>query len=452
MQQSAPHPFDRSPFPVQQLDPSVKLTAEVIPLPPNRRNRTYRASAIAASLHPGVRPLNGARPTKQREERVAGLPMLYKATYASGRESWVVRYVDPATSKRTACVIGRVPTMSLMEAAGIVHRYIEDLKAGRSPRKGEMTLNEFFFGTYLPWAQAEKKSWKDDESRYTRHIKPQVGDLPLNRVTSRHIRKVHDELRAAGELSDASINRLMMLASAMLREAVRADLLAANPMDGWRQLRETPPSPRALDRDELARLGQQLADAPLHLRLLVQLLLTTGLRIGEALKLRVTDVDFAIGVLHLRDTKAGEDQTVPISPAAREIVLELLAHSRNGFLFPSRRVDGPMCPPRKALRKLLAAAGVEDGGFHRFRKTVATEAMACPGVDLLTVSRLLRHKSIQTTERHYLATSAKRLQHAVAQVGDVLQHHLRRDRPPQVALAPSTFSARIAPALRCVTP
>lgn len=432
MPKSTARHVDRSPIPVQQLDPTISKAAEVIPLPSNRLRRTYHATAIAAGLNDEVRSVKETRPAKQREERVAGIPLLYKATYPSGCESWIVRYIDPVTSKRTSRVIGRVDVMSLMDAAGSVNQCLDDLKVGRSPRKHIPTLDEFFFGTYLPWAQAEKKSWKDDESRYRRHIQARLGNTRLNEIDRWKLQQIVAELRSEGELGDASINRVMMLISANLREATHVDQITANPMDGWRQLRETPPSPRALDQDELARLGQQLSDAPLHLRLLVRLLLTTALRIGEALKLRVTDVDFELGALHLRDTKSGEDQTVPISPATREIVLELLAHSRNGFLFPSRRVDGPICPPRKALRKLLAAAGVEDGGFHRFRKTVATEAMACPGVDVLTVSRLLRHKSIQTTERHYLATSAKRLQYAVAQVGDVLQKHLQ-PRPARVA-------------------
>ena len=53
-------------------------------------------------------------------------------------------------------------------------------------------------------------------------------------------------------------------------------------------------------------------------------------------------------------------------------------------------------------------------GANAVRASAVTEAMACPGVDLLTVSRWLRHKSVRTSERHYLATSEKRLQHAVA--------------------------------------
>lgn len=79
-----------------------------------------------------------------------------------------------------------------------------------------------------------------------------------------------------------------------------------------------------------------------------------------------------------------------------------------------------MVAPYKRLRKVLAMAGLEMAGFHLFRRTVATLAMQLPGMNVLTVSRLLRHKASRTLEVHYLATPKKRVFQAANDIGEVL--------------------------------
>ena len=57
---------------------------------------------------------------------------------------------------------------------------------------------------------------------------------------------------------------------------------------------------------------------------------------------------------------------------------------------------------RELVHKVLKAAGVEDGHPHRFRDTFA-KALLVKGVSIRTVSLLLGHTSIKTTEKHYAA-------------------------------------------------
>jgi len=80
-----------------------------------------------------------------------------------------------------------------------------------------------------------------------------------------------------------------------------------------------------------------------------------------------------------------------------------------------------MSAPRKRLKRVFADVGVDPSAcFHTLRKSTATLA-ATHGVDILTVSRLLRHRSIRTTERHYLATRQDSLFQAVDVVSGLLQ-------------------------------
>lgn len=227
--------------------------------------------------------------------------------------------------------------------------------------------------------------------------------------------------------NSATANRALNDLRRILSMAVERGYRSDNPAATVRMLKEQPPEPRALTDDELVRLQQRLSVAPLHLQKLIELELGTGLRDGEARQLKHDDIDVAAGVIRLRMTKAGTPQTVPITPAVARTLEAIMALRVEGnpFLFPSCRGNGPMSPPYKALRKLLADAGIEHAGFHIFRKTAATVAASLPGSDVLTVSKFLRHRSIRTTERHYLATDQQRLRQVAADLGEVMQLRLK---------------------------
>ena len=128
-------------------------------------------------------------------------------------------------------------------------------------------------------------------------------------------------------------------------------------------------------------------------------------------------------------TKAGEAQTLPLTRTVAAILdaLKPLRRSGNPYLFAAQTGAGHMAAPYKWLRKVLAAAGLDQAGFHLFRKTVATQAMQLPGMDVLTVSRLLRHKSVRTLELHYLATPQKRLRQAANDIGERLLGASRKE-------------------------
>jgi len=116
----------------------------------------------------------------------------------------------------------------------------------------------------------------------------------------------------------------------------QSGLLAANPARLLRRARCAPPPPKALHPDEQQRLLQVLAvaDGPeaARDRMLVELLLYTGIRIGSALALDVPDIDLAHGDIALHTTK-GDRPTTAILPTA-------IADKLRVFL--GGRADGPV--------------------------------------------------------------------------------------------------------------
>jgi integrase len=153
--------------------------------------------------------------------------------------------------------------------------------------------------------------------------------------------------------------------------------------------------------DELSRLLDAISKADcLQAANLMRMALFTGMRRGELFRLQWTDLDFDRGFIHLRDTKGGKDQIIPMNAEARKI---LQGHERteSAFVFPGRsgqkRVD-----IKKTVNRIKDAAGLpkEFRALHGLRHVYASMLASSGQVDMYTLQKLLTHKSPQMTQRY----------------------------------------------------
>ena len=116
-----------------------------------------------------------------------------------------------------------------------------------------------------------------------------------------------------GPKKAVSLNAMRTSVRCFAKHLHDAGLVATNPARMLRRARCAPPPPRALHPDEQKRLLEVLAkaegDEAARDRMLVELLLGTGIRIGSALALDIADIDFAHGELTLRSTKNNRPTT-----------------------------------------------------------------------------------------------------------------------------------------------
>ena len=141
-------------------------------------------------------------------------------------------------------------------------------------------------------------------------------------------------------------------------------------------------------------------------RAMLTLLYRSGLRISELLALRAADVNFGEHTIRLLHTKAGRAQTRSFHSSADDALLRWidkrkdLGH-RNGPLFCC--LDGtPVSAEyvRVLLKRLATKAGLEKRVHpHALRHTFASE-LRSRNVDMVTISKLLGHSSVQTTIRY----------------------------------------------------
>ena len=111
------------------------------------------------------------------------------------------------------------------------------------------------------------------------------------------------------------------------RHHVATDPSTEVPPPGLLPYRPARARPYLYSHDEVRRLlaqALQLPDAsglrPWTYNALLGLLSVTGLRVGEALRLRLADVDLDAGVLTVRGTKFGKSRLVPIHPSTRDVL------------------------------------------------------------------------------------------------------------------------------------
>jgi len=157
-----------------------------------------------------------------------------------------------------------------------------------------------------------------------------------------------------------------------------------------------------------AAAGVRLSSIPFQVFL--GLLILTGLRLGEALSLRWTWIDFDRAEIHIppQATKSNRRRTIPLPRPARDLLATLPRQSRDIALFRFSSQSGHL---RDVWRKVTRAAGVQYLKLHNLRDTFAVN-MLLVGVPLPIVSQILGHASISTTIKHYAEFASEELAQA----------------------------------------
>ncbi|MDH1502610.1 tyrosine-type recombinase/integrase [Comamonas terrigena] len=169
------------------------------------------------------------------------------------------------------------------------------------------------------------------------------------------------------------------------------------------------------EREALLHACKNSPNADLYL--VVLLAISTGMRKGEIMGMRWQDIhtapDQSFTRVHLTKTKNDKARSVLLTSPALELLEErrtklldsLQAKTATGLIFPSMvNVDQPV-DLRKPWGSALETAGIDGFRFHDLRHTTASY-LAMNGASLLSISKVLGHKTTKMTERYsHLATS-----------------------------------------------
>jgi integrase len=129
--------------------------------------------------------------------------------------------------------------------------------------------------------------------------------------------------------------------------------------------------------------------------------LHTGMRQGEILSLKWTEIDIFRRTIIVIKTKNHKPRTIPMNETIYQMLLRRSkVRSMTGYVFTTS--NGTRHRARNLIREFEKAkekAGIENFRFHDLRHTAATW-MIQSGIDIYTVSKILGHKDIKTTMRY----------------------------------------------------
>jgi len=261
----------------------------------------------------------------------------------------------------------------------------------------------------------------------TRHIVPALGNVPAQKLTPAMVQQFYADLKAAG-VGAAQQQLCHIRLSQALKHAVRLELVARNVAQAVTPPRYSTPVMHVWTATEARQYLDVAADrgrlGPLWL-----LALMTGLRKGEMLGLRWTDVDIAAGVLDVKQAQVMVAHRPRIGPPKssaalrtvalpEEVVAALRAHKARqgaqrlaagpdwhaegeGLVFTTP--EGDMVRPARVARelaRLTTLAGVPRIRVHDMRHTFVTQALAS-GADLKAVSVHVGHSQTSMTLNRY---------------------------------------------------
>ncbi|MBE6564323.1 MAG: site-specific integrase [Ruminococcaceae bacterium] len=259
------------------------------------------------------------------------------------------------------------------------------------------------------------------ENRIYDHIIPEIGKIPLNKLTQNDLQQFYARLKRNGRkqyvekygtgLSDRMVRACHASCRMALEKAVAEGLIRVNPAIGCKLPPKKAREMQVLTKDELQRfLAQAKEDGYYELFLLE---LGTGMRRGELMGLQWDDLNFRTGELHIVRQACAVNgkieismpktnssiRTVVLPPSLVEVLRKYKETINSRWMFPSpQNLDVPRYPTSVGdiLSILLKRAGCKKVRFHDLRHTFATMAIA-NGMDVKTLSATIGHVSATTT-------------------------------------------------------
>jgi len=228
----------------------------------------------------------------------------------------------------------------------------------------------------------------------------------LEDVSRRVYRRFLAHLASRG-YAPTSTARKASAVRAFFEDAVRRELVAANPARGVASPKRPQSLPKAIPVGPLADLLDAVSgDSPLDIRdrAILEMLYATGIRVSELAALRVQDIGDAAFIRVVG--KGNKERVVPLSRQARRTVDEWLDEGRVALAKPESGdalwlgVRGGQLDTRGIRRVVKRRVGTFP---HALRHSFATHMLE-GGADLRSVQELLGHVDLATTQLYTSVT------------------------------------------------
>lgn len=138
-----------------------------------------------------------------------------------------------------------------------------------------------------------------------------------------------------------------------------------------------------------------------YIKAVIIIALNTGMRRGEILNLKWTQIDFSRGYIKVEKTKSGKDRAIPMNSLVVQTLEDLKKKYGNSeYVFLNPKTARPIRDVKTAFNAVKKRARIEGLRFHDLRHNFASYLVENV-VDIVTVSELLDHSNINITAKRY---------------------------------------------------
>ena len=313
---------------------------------------------------------------------------------------------------RRTVLLGPVSGLSERAAWQRFQPYLDRVnEAAKMPPRSGITL-EVFVKEWLTNVAVNLKgsTRRAAESHLRAHILPKLGTRTLTEINTKTV-QVFVAYLATGGRSRKTVENVLLTLSSILRKAKAWDYACGSfsvgditmPREGVRKEQRSFTD---------AEVGKILSAAPEPFATIFAVAAVLGLRIGEVLALRVSDVDSERRIIRVRQSVDAATRTVQAvkssassadvpMPSQLEKRLRKHLQTHNGsteLLFVNQR-GRPLSANKlreKVLHPLLKKLEIPIGGFHSLRHG-ATSALLADGASPAVVGRQMRHSDPRIT-------------------------------------------------------
>jgi len=288
----------------------------------------------------------------------------------------------------------------------------------KKPEKPDISFEKFANEFIELYSKQHKRSWKRDEVSL-KSLKPffkgkMLRDIGPQLVENYKAKRKTDITPRKTLVMEATINREIALLKTMFNKALEWGRIETNQIVQVKKFKENQKDMRILSDREMIKL---IDAAPPHLQPIIVIAANTGMRRMEILSLKWENIDFRRGIIHIKDSKSGKAREVYMNDMVFETLKALEQESEFVFFNPSTGTH--ITDVKRSFKRACGDTGIKGLRFHDLRHTAATR-MVEAGVDLVTVSKILGHSSIEMTMR-YAHPGEKTMRAATEKLGQIYE-------------------------------
>lgn len=283
-----------------------------------------------------------------------------------------------------------------------------------------MTLREYinFWQETYDKSQSRPTTYAAHNYVFKNHIIPGLGDIPLSELTSEMVEDFLEERRRFGNhrpgssgLGEETMRHIHRLLQQCLDQAIRDGLLTENPAKAFRYRKSTTVKANImtpLEMEDYLDAAERLGYLPMFM-----LALTTGLRQGELIALKWSDLDIENRTLTIAENRAvvrrelveygSQTRTIALTPEVIDLLIrEHAKHPNSPLVFMHPATQRPYSPQmvRRMHNKIIKEVGLDHIRFTDLRHTCAVLSLR-NGMETKELARMLGHYRPSITRQNY---------------------------------------------------